>query len=471
MTFKKYSACTSILVGKKASIDGSVMIGRNEDAKSAWPKHFVVHPHGELESQFKSSDNHFRVNLPEPSGRYTATPEWTDQYGLFEEDGINEYGVAMSATESAYSNSRVLAADPLVEEGLNEEAMVTVVLPFIKSARQGVLRLGKLIAEYGTNESNGILFADDQEAWYLETAGGHYWVAQRIPDDCYAVVANQLSIQQIDFSDSNHFLFHPHIQEFVELNHLNPTPGKFDFRLIFGTHDRSDAVYNTPRVWYGHQLFSSNQSQNETPESMALPFIMKPDHLISVTEVQQYLSSHFNGTPFDPLGHGSVTDKRKYRPISLAKTQESHVLQMGRSTANIHWLSMGVSAQSVYVPFFADITNTPRDYQIGRETYSPQSAYWVFKHAGILVDAHLKEFLPLLTNLQAQLQVFFLETVLETDRYLQSVTDVNRREEYLTDQSSKMAKRALHDFRQLTAELITKATDMSPLNFKTDENL
>nr|MCG4642196.1 C69 family dipeptidase [Bifidobacterium bifidum] len=75
---------------------------------------------------------------------------------LFEEAGINEYGVAMSATESAYSNDLVLGYDPLVKEGLNEEAMVTVVLPYVKTAREGVQRLGELVAKYGTGETNGI---------------------------------------------------------------------------------------------------------------------------------------------------------------------------------------------------------------------------------------------------------------------------------------------------------------------------
>ncbi|WP_156403256.1 C69 family dipeptidase, partial [Paucilactobacillus suebicus] len=221
---KKYSACTSILVGKKASLDGSVMIGRNEDAKAAWPKHVKIHLRDDLGSHFKSKDNKFEIDLPSSSAKYTATPEWTDKFGLFEEDGINEFGVAMSATESAYSNNNVLIADPLVPDGLNEEAMVTVVLPYIKTAREGVTRLGEIIKQFGTNESNGILFADNDEAWYMETGGGHYWVAQRIPDDGYAVVANQLSIQDIDFNDDANFMYHDGIQKFprfkIEVQHL-----------------------------------------------------------------------------------------------------------------------------------------------------------------------------------------------------------------------------------------------------------
>src|SRR5699024_9247156 len=142
-----YSACTSILIGAQATTDGSVMIGGNEDAKAAWPKHFVVHPAHTVTTpqRFVSTDNGFTMPLPLSAAKYTATPEWPDKYGLFEEDGINAFGVAMSATESTYSNERVLGADPLVKDGIGEEAMVTVVLPYVQTARAGVARLGQIV--------------------------------------------------------------------------------------------------------------------------------------------------------------------------------------------------------------------------------------------------------------------------------------------------------------------------------------
>lgn len=138
------SSCTSILIGKKASLSGSIIIGRNEDAKTAWPKHLAFNPHRDnvQKNHFKSKDNKFEMDLPTASYSYSSTPEWTDKYGVFEEDGINEYHVAMSATESAYANDRVLAVDPFdTDKGILEEAMVTVVLPYVKSAREGVQRL------------------------------------------------------------------------------------------------------------------------------------------------------------------------------------------------------------------------------------------------------------------------------------------------------------------------------------------
>lgn len=464
----KLTACTSILIGKDASIDGTIMIGRNEDAKAAWPKHMVVHQRGEMPSHFISKDTRLELDLPEESARYTATPEWTDKDGLFEEDGINEYDVAMSATESAYSNPLVLGYDPLVENGLNEEAMITVVLPYVKTAREGVQRLGNLIAKYGTGETNGVLFADNDEAWYFETGAGHYWVAQRIPDDSYAVVANQLAIQEIDFNDTNNFMFHPGIQEFVEKHDLNPDPATFNFRKIFGTADRSDAIYSEPRVWAGHQMFSPRQATEETPESTELLFIMKPDHKLSIFDAQNYLSNHYEGTEFDPLGHGEHA--HKYRPISLAKTQESHILQMNRPGANIHWLAMGVAAESTYVPFFNGITDTPAPYKRGKLPAQLNSAYWIFKHASVLVDSHLHDFLPLLRDVQKERNAAAIKMIAETDRRLPSLKG-EARATFLTRQSDDYATDTLNAYKKLSLELITKMTDYCELNFNTDENL
>lgn len=264
-------------------------------------------------------------------------------------------------------------------------------------------------------------------------------------------------------------MYQENIEAFVAEHNLNPDPQTFNFRNIFGTHDRSDTVYNTPRVWSGHQQFSSNIALDD-PESTVLPFIMRPDHLISVDEVQTYLSSHFEGTPFDPIGPGNTADKHKYRPISLAKTQESHILQMNRTTVNIHWLAMGVSAQSVYVPFFANITDTPKSYQRGKDTYSPQSAYWIFKLVGILIDPHRQQFMPLLKHTQTNLKLRFKQSVSQIDH---DVVNLSPQQQVIlaNQKSTEMANLALNEYRNLAAKLITLATDLSGLNFNTDENL
>lgn len=474
--FNSYSACTSILIGKNATADGSTMIGRNEDSKAAWAKKFVVHPHTEFDAPqtFKSNDRDhpFTMTLPKIRAKYTATPEWTPKYGLFEEDGINEHGVAMSATESAYCNARVLAADPYVQDGIGEEAMVTVTLPYIASAREGVERLGHIVEEHGTYETNGILFSDDDEVWYMETGAGHYWVAQRIPDDAYAVVANQLAIQEVDYADHENFLYAKGIRDFVVDNQLASMANGLNFREVFGTADLSDLHYNTPRVWYGQQYFTPEVVQ--TPESFSLPFIQRANRLIHIDEAQHYLASHYEGTPFDPVGAGTDAEKHRYRPISLAKTQESHVLQIRpdkpAGTRGIHWLSMGVAAESVYVPFYANVDTTPAAYQLATEKYSDQSAYWIFKLAGVLVDAHYHDLHPLLNDVQKETTIQLGHHLITTDQALTNVSASNL-SATLTKANDRAAQIALAAMQALSADLITKSTDFSPLNYETDLNL
>lgn len=475
MQTEPFSACTSILIGKNATVDGSVIIGRNEDSRPAWPKNFVVHPAvtHDTPQVFKSQDNDFSMPLPANAAKYTATPEWTTKYGLFEEDGINEYGVAMSATESTYANTRVLAADPLEKNGIGEEAMITVTLPYIKSAREGVKRLGTIVATYGTDESNGILFADKDEAWYFETGSGHYWVAQRIPDDSYAVIANQMAIQEIDFADPDNFMWHPGIQDFVKEHALNPGRQGFNFRKIFGTANQMDTYYNLPRVWYGQKMF--NPAVEQSVGSYELPFLRQADDLLSVDDAKAFLSSHYQGTEYDPIGNGDEADRKRFRPVSLATTQESHILQLRQfaqpELSGIHWLAMGVAAQSVYVPFYAGILSTPAAYQASDVvSYQAESAYWVYKQAGVMVDSHYREFRGQLSDLQKDLNQKFGQAVIEADNVGRELDGVEL-SAYLTKISTAQAELGLKKYRELTADLITKATAFSPLKYKQDLNL
>ena len=164
--------CTTILVGKKASYDGSTMIARNDDSSAGrfTPKKFVVVQPDEQPWIYQSVISHVRVELPENPMRYTAVPNAVEGEGIWAASGVNEAGVGMTATETITSNPRVLGADPLVvyqpaengkEEvpgGIGEEDIVCLVLPYIRSAREGVKRLGSLLEQYGTYEMNGIAF-------------------------------------------------------------------------------------------------------------------------------------------------------------------------------------------------------------------------------------------------------------------------------------------------------------------------
>jgi dipeptidase len=458
------------LIGKKASADGSVMIGRNEDSKAAWPKHLVVRPAQPAAQTFTSEATAFQLDLPANALQYTATPEWTDEFGVFEESGINSAGVAMSATESAYANARVLAYDPFVTDGILEEAMVTVVLPFVTSARAGVQRLGDIITTYGTGEANGVLFADHDEAWYMEIATGHQWVAQRIPDDQYAVVANQLAIQVIDFAAPD-VMTSPGLQEFAQSHHLWQPGTPFNFRQLFGTYSAFDRTYNTPRVWDGQRRLTP--SRPAEPTASDLPFTLRPDRPLQVDDAFAVLGSHYQETAYDPADPNASTPHR-FRPISLARTQEAHVLQLRpnlpQAIADIHWLALGVAAESQFVPFFAGAREFPADYGRGGLPASLDSAYWQYKLAGVLIDAHFTRFSRDLDAVQQQTHARLLASIAQADQASTGLA-ADALAALATTASAANADIARSAWQAFTMQLLQTSTDLSPLNFNTDANL
>ncbi|WP_373702116.1 C69 family dipeptidase, partial [Weissella soli] len=158
---KFYSSCTTILVGKAASYDGSTIVARTEDSANGQfaPKRFVVVTPEEQPKVYTSVISGVTITLPENPMRYTSVPNAILDDGLWAEAGINDANVAVSATETITTNERVLGADPMVPGGIGEEDITTIVLPYIHSAREGVELLGQYLEKYGTYEHNGIAFS------------------------------------------------------------------------------------------------------------------------------------------------------------------------------------------------------------------------------------------------------------------------------------------------------------------------
>ena len=472
-------ACTSMLVGKDASADGSVMIARNDDTfLPLTPQRFYMHPawQGEKGKKIKSWLNGFEMELPENGYRYNAVPNVDyKNNGYYEESGINEKNVAMSATESTYGNERALAFDPLVKDGLDEDCIVNVTLPFIDSARQAVQFLGKIISKYGSPAGNSVLFADKNEAWYMEIVTGHLWLAQRIPDDAYAVVANEVAIEQVDFDDTENFQWADGIQEFVEEHHLNPDKEGWNFRHIFDTYDEKDRHYNTPRVWYGHHLF--NPEVEEDPESGDLPFIMRTSHKFTPDDIEQYLGSHYNETPYDPYSKDSTEeDMYRYRPIGLNRTQNSHVLQLRNDVPEelqaVMWLCIGFPEFSPYIPFYTNANDTDPSFS---ETpmemdVDSDSAYWMYRHMSMLVESHYSKFV--------QDNRDYLKECRRVERRMlwqfdQEAAKLSGEEltEFLTQKNYEMVAKIKKMTKEHMNKLIMKGIELSKFTFDMDKNL
>ncbi|WP_057878522.1 C69 family dipeptidase [Levilactobacillus paucivorans] len=471
---KKSSDCTEILVGKAASMDGSTIVARNEDGYGPVnPIKFVVHPAtDQTQATFTSAVTGVTVPLPDHAYRYTGTPQADQSDGQYEEAGINELNVGMSATETTATNARVLGYDPLVNDGINEEAMVTLVLPYIKTAKEGAQRLGALLEKYGTGESNSIAFNDHNEIWYLETAGGHHWAAMRLPEDTYAIAPNQTLMQEVDLTDNDNFLVATDLVDFVEKNHLNPTPGSFNFREIFGTHGEDDAYYNTPRTWYGQTLFNPEITDQE-PTDQDMPFTRKPAKKIAIEDVQFFLSSHYNGTPYDPFGtyaSGSANDQRKYRPIAMDRNQCSSILQIRNDVdadhAAIQWIAMGFFAYAPYVPFFTNINDTPVDYQNTTTSVDVNNVYWLNKTLSVIIEPHFHEYVESVNAFREGCQSYARSRVAATDAAVGG--DVTA---FLTQSNAETAGEISKRTHALFDELVKHGLNLSKTAWEKGQNL
>ena len=407
--------CTTILVGKKASYNGATIIARNDDSGAGHftpKKYVVIHPE-EQPTIYQSVLSHVKIELPEHPMRYTAMPNAVDGEGIWAACGVNEAKVAMTATETITSNPRVLGADPLVtyhpaengrEEiigGIGEEDIVYIVLPYIHSAREGVIRLGSLLEQYGTYEMNGIAFQDKDEIWWLETIGGHHWMAGRVPDDVYVVMPNQLGLDTLDLDDAlgeqKEFMCSADLRGFIDKYHLDLSlDGALNPRDAFGSHDDADHVYNTPRGWYMLRYFNPNTfawdgpDADYTPRSDDLPWCMVPEKKITPEDVKYVLSSHYQGTPYDPYA-ATASERGIYRPIGVNRNDFMALLQMRPDVPEdfraVEWLAFASNAFNTMAPFYANVDTTPEYLSNTTGDVSTDNFYWASRLLAAMADA------------------------------------------------------------------------------------
>ena len=411
------TSCTTILVGKNATYDGSTMMARTEDASAGSfnpKKHIVVKPE-EQPKHYKSVLSKCEIELPDNPMQYTAMPNAIPDEGIWGEAGINIKNVAVSETETISSNALVLGADPLVDAGISEEDILTITLPYINSAKEGVLRLGSILKEKGTYEMNGIGFQDENEVWWLETIGGHHWIAKRVPDDSYVVGPNQQGIQFFDFEDAfgakKDNLCSEDMIEFIVNNKLDLTFKKpddlkkvkdFDVRAALGSHSDFDRLYNTPRAWFMHKYLAPKKYKWEgpnadfTPESDDLPWSLQPDHKITIEDIKYLMSSYYQGTKFNPYGrHGDFSYAGKYRPIGVNRTNFVTLTQirgyMPDELKSLEWIAVGSCAFNAFIPQYSRVNDSPKYLKEVNKDVSTESFYWTNRIIAALSDPHYNE--------------------------------------------------------------------------------
>ncbi len=478
-------ACTTLLVGKKASNDGSTMIARTDDGHFDVKKIIVVEPKDQPK-KYKSVISHLEIELPKNPMRYTSCPSVDTKDGIWAATGINAANVGMTATETITSNPRVLAADPLVEYkkargnkkavpgGIGEEDIVVLVLPYIHTAREGVERLAELLEKYGTYESNGIAFNDDNEVWWIETIGGHHWIARRVPDDVCILAPNQFGMDYFDFKDAygakKEYMCSKDLKEFMEKYHLNLNKDgeSFNPRYAFGSHSDSDHVYNTPRAWFmGRYLtpFSHKWDGPDAefkPESDNIPWSVVPDKKITVEDMKYMLSSHFQGTEFNPYLSQDTGVRGKYRSIGINRTGVTTICQIRndvpKEISGIEWICFASNAFNAVLPLYPNVPKMPKYLSnVGLEA-STENLYWSNRLIESLADANYSGCIQHIERYQEAVTTEGRRIVLEYDEKMAKSGDFSLAAE-ANEEIAKMVK-------EKTTDTLTKVLAVAGQNMK-----
>ncbi len=473
--------CTTVLVGRGASNEHSTLIARTDDGHFDEKKLIVVEPKDQPK-KYKSKISHVEVELPDNPMRYTSCPSIDPKDGIWPATGINAANVGMTATETITSNPRVLSADPMVvfqkakkrgekdvPGGIGEEDLVVLVLPYIKSAREGVLRLGSLLETYGTYESNGIAFNDENEVWWLETIGGHHWIAKRVPDDVVVMMPNQFGMDSFDLEDAfgaqKAHLCSKDLREFIAENDLDLNQnGKFNPRDIFGSHSDMDHVYNTPRAWIMGRYIAPRTYKWEgpnadfTPESDDLPWALVPERKIAAEDVKHLLSLHFQGTDFDPYINRDTGKRGMYRSIGINRTGVTSICQIRPNVPDaikgVEWIIFGPTTFAAALPVYTNVPKMP-DYlsKVTLDT-STENFYWGARLIAALADPHFSSCVQMIERYENAVATKGRTLIREYDKKFAESGDLK----LLSEANEKLAQMAKEQTIQTLNKVLREAT-------------
>ena len=417
--------CTSVTLGKKATVDGSVITSHTDDSHRTRSWMDVVP--AEKHTQNSTSTMYKRVACDSfamptyahvPIGEIPQARE-TYQFLNTAYPCMNQYQVGIG--ESTFGGREELQSD----SGLIDcQRLCRLMLERCKTAREAIELAGRLTTDYGWNDFGECLtIADKNEVWHLEILGpgkgkvGSVWAAQRVPDDHVAVNANASTIKEIDLEDRDHFMASANIYEVAEKAGWWKEGEPFLFCYVYAPESRTSLAARR-REWRVFDLLAP--SMHLDPNAENYPFSVKPDHPVSLADLRKVFSDYYEGTPFDMTKNLVVADEQGKMVISpLANPQMPYDMNslfhinggwgpLGERTiarwytmyatiiqcrdwlpdeiGGVAWLALDNVFTSIYVPVYCSATDLPATYKTpGRVNgYTHESAWWAFNRLGTL---------------------------------------------------------------------------------------
>ena len=483
-------ACTNLIVGKKASADGSVIVSYNADSYGMYGNLYRhvggKHAAGEMRKIYEWDTNKYLGEIPQAPVTYNVVGQ------------MNEHQV--SICETTFGGREELAdSTGLIDYG----SLIYIGLERSRTAREAIQVMTDLVARYGYySEGETFTIADKNEAWVMEMVGkgpgskGAVWVAMRIPDDCISAHANQSRITRFDMKDKKNVMYAKDVVKFAREKgyYKGQKDEDFSFRDAFNPLEFGGIRYCDARAWSFlrkhvdgmDQYLPYIQGENN---DLVMPLYFRPNHPVSVQDVKDGMRDHYEGTPLDmqqDLGAGPYNmpyrpsplsfevDGKKYyteRPISTQQTGFSFVGQMRASlpdcVGGVIWWTNDDANMTAYTPIYCSVTSVPQCYQRikGQQdelTFSWESAYWLSNTVSNIVYPYYSKMYPDLKAAQSELETAYQQEQQQIDARAVALLESNAPQAValLTDYSQRAADRMMARWDRLFKYLVVKHNDM-----------
>lgn len=482
-------ACTNLLAGKNATIDGSVLISYAADSHTLY---------GDL--QYLPAADHKPGDMREirewDTGKHLGyIPEVAHTYAVV--GNINEHQVTVA--ESTFGGRHELAdttKDAIIDYG----SLIYLALQRSRTAREAIKVMTDLVAKYGyCSEGESFSIGDPNELWVMEMIGkggkekGAVWVAIRIPDDCISAHANQSRIYRIPLKDKQNCMYSKDVISFArKMGYFSGKDEDFEFSRAYSPADFGTLRGCDARAWSYFNRFKSGMDAylpfiNGKKGAEVMPLYVKPDRKLSCRDVQNMMRDHFEGTPFDmtkdPGAKNYFGVPYRYRPMDFTvngvkysheraiATQQTGWVFVSQMRANLPdpvggclWFGVDDANTAVFLPMYCSITEVPESYRQGKGdlyTFDFDAAFWVNNLVANQAYHRYSQMIPDIRKVQGEIEDKCANDQPAIESRAVELLKTNRDEaiQYLTNYSVNTAQNATARYQDLAKYLFVKYLD------------
>lgn len=476
-------ACTSLLVTRGATADGSVIITYTCDGE--FHPNLKYTPPGDHGAGDSLAIIDWHGNA---LGKIRQVSHTYGYVGL-----MNEHQLVIGETTF---DGREELRNP--KGLLPYETLMNLALQRAKTAREAIKVMTELVDEYGYNSTGeSFSIADTKEAWILEMIGpgpggrGAEWVAVKIPDGYVSCHANKARIGEFSLNDPKNCLHSDNVISFaIQKGYYNPRSGEpFRFCEVYCPSTSKNKRYSDTRVWSIFRRVApsaqfSPDYHRGIKDAKPYPLWVKPDNKLSAADVFALMRDHYEGTEYDMtkgIDAGSYGNPNRWRPIAWAvdsvdyswerpistqQTAYSFVSQsrswLPDAVGGVFWYGDDDTYTTCYVPLYCGIDSVPKSFAVGSlRRFSWESAWWVFNFVANFANLRYSQMLPEIQAVQKDIEGTFLALQPEVEKLAVNLTksDPELAIRYLTNYSVTQGEMVVARWREMGEYLITKYND------------